>query len=38
MTPLVGFPETWWTNQKFSLVNIIAPWLYMLIYYLGDEK
>jgi hypothetical protein len=28
--------EIWWTNQGFSLVDIIPPWFSMLIYYLGQ--
>jgi hypothetical protein len=30
--------ELWWTNQEFSSVDIIPPWLSMLIYKLGDEQ
>jgi hypothetical protein len=30
--------ELWWTNQKFTPVDIIPSWLYMLIYYLGYEQ
>jgi hypothetical protein len=30
--------ELWWTNQKFSSVNIIPPLFTMLIYHMGDEQ
>jgi hypothetical protein len=30
--------ELWWTNQEFSSVDIITPWLSMLMYHLGDEQ
>jgi hypothetical protein len=30
--------EIWWSNQEFSAVNIIPPWVSMLIYHLGDEQ
>jgi hypothetical protein len=30
--------ELWWTNQKFSSVDIIPPWFYMLLYHLGGWK
>jgi hypothetical protein len=30
--------ELWWTNQEFSPVDIIPPWISMLIYHLWDEQ
>jgi hypothetical protein len=30
--------ELWWTNQEFSPVDIIPPWLSMLIYLMGDKQ
>jgi hypothetical protein len=30
--------ELWWTNQALCLVDIISPWIPMLIYHLGDEQ
>jgi hypothetical protein len=29
--------ELWWTNQEFSPVIVIQPWLSILIYDQGDE-
>jgi hypothetical protein len=28
----------WWTNQEFSPLNIIPPWLSVFIYRLGNEQ
>jgi hypothetical protein len=30
--------ELWWTNQKFSPVDIIPPWFFMLIYIIWEMK
>jgi hypothetical protein len=38
MILLIGLPDLWWMNHEFSPVNIILPWLSMLIYHLGDEQ
>jgi hypothetical protein len=30
--------EFWWKNQDISPVDIIPPWLFMIIYHLRDEQ
>jgi hypothetical protein len=35
MSPAVGLPHIWWTNQEYSPLDIIPPWFSILIYHLG---
>jgi hypothetical protein len=30
--------ELLWTNQEFYSVGIISPWLFMLLYHLGNDE
>jgi hypothetical protein len=30
--------ELWWTNQEISPVDMIPPWLFVLMYHLEDVQ
>jgi hypothetical protein len=30
--------ELWWMNQEFPPIDIIPPWICVLVYHLGDEQ